>query len=580
MTTNRGNPFGRVMAAVGVAATLAVGGYAAENGDKAAAPALDPALDVPIAPTFDPKQAGWKLVFEDEFEGTEVDASKWYRPVFASKEPWIVKPDGEGHLVFHMKKDETGKLPNGYLYSVPEYAFGYFEARVKFTTKPGWWAASWIYGGSNQNPFLDGMEIDTVEDFYTRLKDGHMLKNHMAHTIHLHTGCHTSSRQRHTAVEGPVDDWHTIACKWDPFSLGFYLDGRLTGSFTAFNAGTCIRPLHAVLSTERRRQDMDTWMGGNAIPGAEEGTYEVDWVRIYRDEIAETEAPEVGWASDTDVKRVFAATGSVEELSVVATSRNTGDPIDHVYLFDNGYMLAHAAGDSGKFKVPLTAEYFDSTTYGVFLCGHSKKKPVFDAYPHVLVAFARTKSGRVGHSAPIYRIPAGEKPSSTPYGDAPSAIPGTIEAWKFDCGGQGCAYYRTPSRRPSKNAPKKNTGPRPDDLACSKWPIGKAGVTAVDGMSAGDWINYTVDVAKGGTYLATFRYGSSIRSANEAALLVDGRLAASFALPAGTETKRIPNLSSEAEVALEEGRHVVTVLFRSNLTFAGIDFKLKENKTR
>ena len=571
------NLLGKALVAVGVAAALAAVGYAKANGGKAAATTPDSALDVPFEKTFDPKKAGWKLVFEDEFEGTEVDANKWYRPVFASKEPKLIKPDGEGHLVFHMEKDETGKLPNGYLYSVPEYAFGYFEARVKFTTKPGWWAASWIYGGSNQNPFLDGMEIDTVEDFYTRLKDGHRLKNRMAHTIHLHTGCHTSSRQFHTKVEGPVDDWHTIACKWDPLSMAFYLDGRLTASFTAFNAGTCIRPLHAVLSTERRRQDMDTWMGGDAIPGAEEGTYVVDWVRIYRDEVVAAEAPKVIWAPGTDVKRVFSATGSVEQLNAVAKSRFADDPIDQVYLFDNGYMLAHAAGRLGKFKVPLTAEYFDSTTYGVFLCGHSKKKPVFDAYPHVFVAFARTKSGRVGHSAPIYRIPAGEKPSSSPYGDAPAAIPGTIEAWKFDCGGQGCAYYRTPSKRSSKNAPKKNAGPRPDELlTCSKWPVGKTVVTTVGGMSAGDWINYAVDVAKGGTYLATFHYGSAIRSANEAVLLVDGRFAASFAIPAGTDTKSIPNLTSEAEVALEKGRHVVTVLFRSNLTFAGIDFKLKE----
>ena len=560
------NLIGKTLVAVGVAVSFAAAGHAGANGCRAGATTpVEPLFEVSHLKTFDPKEAGWKLVFEDEFEGTEVDTNKWYRPHFALKEPTLIKPDGEGHLVIHMTKDETGKLPNGYLFSVPEYECGYYEARLKFTTEPGWWSASWIYGGSNQNPFLDGMEIDTVEDFYTRLRDDHFLKDRMAHSVHMHVGSHTSSCQLHTEVEGPVDGWHTIACKWDPLSLSFYLDGRLTGSMTAFNAGACIRPLHAILSSERRRQDMDKWMGGNAKPGAVEGKYIVDWVRIYRNETALAEAPEVSWAPETDLNRVFAATGSVEHLNVIAKSRFEDDPIDQIYLFDNGYALTYSIEPPGRFKVPMTAEYFASSAYGQFRCSHILKKPKFDAYPHVFVAFARTKSGRTGHSAPIYRIPAGEKPSSTPYGGVPATLPGSIQAWQFDCGGQNCAYYRLPGK---KYSPDRSECPRPEEqVDCNK---SKVGITY-----AGEWLNYTVDVEKGGTYLATFRYGSAIRSANEALLLVDGRLATSFALPAETATKWATDLKSEAEVALGQGRHVITVLLRSQLMFAGIDFKFK-----
>ena len=550
----------------GLAAALAAAAGCAKPGGDVAYTVAEPLFEVSHEKTFDPAKAGWTLVFEDEFEGDEVDTNKWYRPHFALKEPTLIAPDGDGHLVFHMTKDETGKLPNGYLFSVPEYECGYYEARVKFTTEPGWWSASWMYGGSNQNPFMDGIEIDTVEDFYTRLRDGHFLKDRMAHSIHMHTGSYTSSCQLHTVVEGPVDGWHTIACKWDPLSFSFYLDGRLTGSFSAFNAGTCIRPLHAILSTERRRLDMDKWMGGNAKPGSEEGTYEVDWVRIWRNETADAEAPEVGWAPETDIFRVFAATGSVEQLDVAAKSRFADDPIDQVYLFDNGYAIAYSIEPPGRFKVPLTAEYFASSMYGRFRCSHSLKRPKFDAYPHVFVAFARTKSGRVGHSAPIYRIPAGEKPASSPYDDVPAALPGTIYAWRFDGGGQGCGYYRTPGKRYSEN---RSLCPRPEEqVDCTK---SQVGVTY-----AGEWLNYTVDVAKRGTYLATFRYGTAIRSANEALLLVDGRLAGSFALPAEAVTKWTTDLKSEAEVQLERGRHVITLLLRSQLKFAGIDFSFKE----
>ena len=548
---------------LGLAAALAAvaGGCAKPGGDDAYTVA-EPLFEVAHEKTFDPEKAGWKLVFEDEFEGLSVDESKWYRPHFARKGPRI-EPDGEGHLVFHMEKDEKGVIPNGYLYSVPEYEYGYYEARVRFTKSLGWWAASWIYGGSNNNPFLDGFEIDTFEDFYTRLRDGHFLKDRVAHSIHTHIGSYITSYQLHTEVEGPVDGWHTIACKWGPLSVAFYLDGRLTGSYSAFNAAACIRPLHAILSAERAR---GKWLGGFAKPGAEEGTYEVDWVRIWRDESAGAEAPEVGWSAETDISRVFAATGSVERLGVVAKSRFADDPIDQIYLFDNGYMIDCTMELPCEFKVPLTAEHFATTSYGRYRGTRGAKRPVFDGYPHVFVAFARTKSGRVGHSAPIYRIPAGEAPASSPYDDIPAALPGTLHAWRFDGGGQDRGYHRLLKMRYGQN---RSTCPRPEEkVDCSK---SRVGVTY-----AGEWLNYTVDVAKSGAYLATFRYGTPIRSANEALLLVDGRLAGSFALPAEETVEWATTLKSETEVQLERGRHVITLMLRSQLMFAGIDFALKE----
>ena len=210
----------------------------------------DSVFEVAHEATFNPEKAGWKLVFADEFDGTELDSGKWYRPHFARKQRMDIAPDGQGHLVFKVKRNEKGRFPNTYLYSIPEYKYGYFEARVKFTKGLGWWAASWMHGASKENPFLDGIEVDTFEDFFTRLVDGHPLRDRMAHSLHAKIGSHGVSQQVTTSVEPPVDGWHTIACKWRPLAFEFYLDGRLTGSYTAFNNAACIRPLHAVLSVE------------------------------------------------------------------------------------------------------------------------------------------------------------------------------------------------------------------------------------------------------------------------------------------------------------------------------------------
>ena len=57
---------------------------------------------------------------------------------------------------------------------------------------------------------------------------------------------------------------------------------------------------------------------------------------------------------------------------------------------------------------------------------------------------------------------------------------------------------------------------------------------------------------------------------------MDGRLAGSFALPAEAVTSWAPEQKSEAELQLERGRHVVTLLLRSQLKFAGIDFAIKD----
>ncbi|MCQ2389848.1 MAG: family 16 glycosylhydrolase [Kiritimatiellae bacterium] len=516
----------------------------------------DPVFEVAHETTFDPAKAGWKLVFADEFDGTELDAGKWYRPHFARKQRMDIAPDGNGHLVFKVKRNEKGRFPNTYLYSIPEYTYGYFEARVKFTKGLGWWAASWVHGASKENPFLDGIEVDTFEDFFTRLVDGHPLRDRMAHSLHTKIGSHGVSQQVTTSVEPPVDGWHTIACKWRPLAFEFYLDGRLTGSYTAFNNAACIRPLHAVLSVE----DMQgkKWLQNAGREGAEDGEYIVDYVRIWKDP-EEEKVPQIVW-KDVDCQRVFTPTGKVENFMVVAKSPVEDDPITETYLFDNGFMVGSSLTRPYKFEVPFVAETFTNASYGRFRCTRNGKWPPFDAYPHVFVAFARTQSGRVGHSAPIFRIVA-DTPSPAPFEGKAASIPGSVEVWRFDAGGPEVSYHRLPGKKFSqKGARVRET----EQLDCSK---GSLGVTY-----AGEWVNYTVDVAKSGTYQANLRYGAPMRSENCVDLLVDGRYATSFTLTANDNFAWAPSQTSSARLELEAGRHVLTVLFRSQLMFGGLDF--------
>jgi hypothetical protein len=86
--------------------------------------------------------------------------------------------------------------------------------------------------------------------------------------------------------------------------------------------------------------------------------------------------------------------------------------------------------------------------------------------------------------------------SEAPYGGTPAAIPGTVMAENYDTGGQGLAYDVT-----SVNG--TDNGYRSDgvdlELASSPATGNDLGWTA-----AGQWFNYTVNVAAAGTYTVTF----------------------------------------------------------------------------
>jgi alpha-L-fucosidase 2 len=86
--------------------------------------------------------------------------------------------------------------------------------------------------------------------------------------------------------------------------------------------------------------------------------------------------------------------------------------------------------------------------------------------------------------------------SDTPYTGTPVAIPGTVLMENYDKGGQGIAY--------SVNAINgTDNGYRPDgiDLETTSAP---GGGNDIGWTNAGQWFNYTVNVATAGTYVVTF----------------------------------------------------------------------------
>ena len=90
--------------------------------------------------------------------------------------------------------------------------------------------------------------------------------------------------------------------------------------------------------------------------------------------------------------------------------------------------------------------------------------------------------------------------ASTPYGGSAVALPGTIQAENFDNGGAGLAYVDTSTG---------NSGGqyRTTDVDIERTSDGGAGYD-IGWVAAGEWLNYTVNVATTGTYDIDVRVAS------------------------------------------------------------------------
>ena len=163
-----------------------------------------------------PPSDDYQLVWSDEFEGTELDETKWdYRGLGKRREAVnvtdTVRLDGKGNLVLTTKRvgDEIHTAMIG-THGKYVTIFGYFECRVKMQKTHGHWSAFWLqsptYGAKIGDLKESGAEIDIYWDGY---------KDH-----HKHAG---SGRKN---VENLLDGYHTFGLEWTPTEYVLYIDGQ------------------------------------------------------------------------------------------------------------------------------------------------------------------------------------------------------------------------------------------------------------------------------------------------------------------------------------------------------------------
>lgn len=225
---------------------------------------------------FKPESEGYKLVWEDNFDGTELDTTKWRTRCNGPRrigynDPSMTKVEnGNLLLMYDIRKDSilAGAVGTADTYQT---TFGYFECRARVQKGIGPWAAFWFQApliSEGEDPATFGAEIDIIEYFKEMGADV------MTHCVHWAYGPNQKScGQMVSRLDGLSEGFHTYALEWTDKKYSFYIDGM---KFHETTEGISHTNEYMILSMELPGQLQ-------AIKnGCAPDTFMVDYVKVYK----------------------------------------------------------------------------------------------------------------------------------------------------------------------------------------------------------------------------------------------------------------------------------------------------------
>lgn len=228
------------------------------------------------------------LLFEDNFDGDELDGTKWTRcPEYVRREHNVWNDemsflDGNGHYVSKMVWDEENRrVVSGGIHTQGnfEHGYGYYEASIKFPNAPGTWGAFWIMAGDTKHvdgSAADGVEIDIIESIGNQ-------KGVYNHNLHW-DGYGEDHKEYKPQIRNKVNiydgEFHTFGLLRNEEGYFFYIDGVLSARAYAYSCATCSLDGHMILSCEAA-----DWAGAGSAESIAALPAEmlVDYVRVYSD---------------------------------------------------------------------------------------------------------------------------------------------------------------------------------------------------------------------------------------------------------------------------------------------------------
>lgn len=227
--------------------------------------------------------AGYQLVFEDEFNGDQIDTKKWgFRldsKMLSTQQKENISVKG-GNLEIALRK-ETVKGKNytaGGVISRQTFVYGYYEARFKTPPVEGWHTAFWSmnhrFPGDPPGPRtlleLDFCEQDGGDPHYFSFGVINQFPD-------------KKKRQSWNAGRWVVEDapdtsagFHVWSCEFTPETTRFFFDGRLTKELSS--AGFPHDSMSVWLSVIASTLKGDRWVDESKLPNV----VLCDYIRVYQ----------------------------------------------------------------------------------------------------------------------------------------------------------------------------------------------------------------------------------------------------------------------------------------------------------
>lgn len=265
----------------------------------------------PPAPLANGKQ--WKVIFNDDFNGTALDITKW-SPCFDWNYGDCTSTFNQGREVYRPSQVQlsngTAKLvaeplsptvansgcyqsvcnykaglistsrpraDNGSNYLFP-FTYGYVEGRMKYPGVSGFFTAFWMLPTDPTYNYRS--EIDIVEilggDPNTIFMTYHYNNRSQSHA--LNNGDHNNGV---CAVKDYSKDWVKFGLDWEPTYVAWYIDGVKCGQFNGDTSTIENGPMQLILHMMIDNSWERSW--GLVLANlALQNQLEVDYVRIYQ----------------------------------------------------------------------------------------------------------------------------------------------------------------------------------------------------------------------------------------------------------------------------------------------------------
>ncbi|MFB9325576.1 carbohydrate binding domain-containing protein [Paenibacillus aurantiacus] len=367
----------------------------------------------PVAPTTIPEQ-DWKLVWNDEFNASAIDTSKWtvqdtgvvynneleyYSPNNAS----IQKEGSRGVLNLAAKKEAyrgseytSAKLTTQFK---GDWTYGKVVVRAKLPVGKGMWPAIWMlptdeahYGG-----WPASGEIDIME-----LIGGEQNKHRVYGTLHYDSvqpdGSHGHDQGIFELAQGQsfADDYHDFQAEWLPGIIRFYVDGKLYHEVRDWKTKGPGQPAYYTYPAPFDRPFyliLNLAVGGD-WPGAPSPDFvtedmKVDFVRVYAYDKLSSWPDVTGHPPEPAAKREPQADGNqLYNADFRSTTDASGIPLSWQFLLNAGgtgsvSVIDDAAeGKAAKVSIASAGEQLYSvqlTQMPMYIRSGKRYKVTFDA---------------------------------------------------------------------------------------------------------------------------------------------------------------------------------------------------------